>query len=154
MEGGQTKDEGEEEYFYKDKDGLKSKKRKRKEIFFNEYIAYDEIDALLSKKAFCNFKKYTKNGTEDTRARKLVYSIKISNIFRERVNKDQYITLFDPKETPLLNEEYGENFNIAYVYYESKAKEIGPYKTFYESKWKEGKTPFHLSILNNKKKYS
>lgn len=60
-------------------------------------------------------------GTEDTRARKLVYSIRISNIFRERVNKDQYITLFDPKETPLLNEEYGENFNIAYVYYESKS---------------------------------
>ena len=26
MEGGQTKDEGEEEYFYKDKDGLKSQK--------------------------------------------------------------------------------------------------------------------------------
>ena len=60
-------------------------------------------------------------GTEDTRARKLVYSIRISNIFRERVNKDQYITLFDPKETPLLNEEYGENFNIAYIYYESKS---------------------------------
>lgn len=68
LEGGQTKDEGEEEYFYKDKDGLKSKKRKRKEIFFNEYIAYDEIDALLSKKAFCNFKKYTKNGTEEVKS--------------------------------------------------------------------------------------
>ena len=68
LEGGQTKDEGEEEYFYKDKDGLKSKKRKRKEIFFNEYIAYDEIDTLLSKKAFCNFKKYTKNGTEEVKS--------------------------------------------------------------------------------------
>lgn len=68
LEGGQTKDEGEEEYFYKDKDGLKSKKRKRKEIFFNEYIAYDEIDALLSKKAFGNFKKYTKNGTEEVKS--------------------------------------------------------------------------------------
>lgn len=62
LEGGQTNDEGEEEYFYTDKDELKSQKRKRKEIFFNEYIAYDEIDALLSKKALCNFKKYTKNG--------------------------------------------------------------------------------------------
>lgn len=62
LEGGQTNDEGEEEYFYADKDELKSQKRKRKEIFFNEYIAYDEIDALLSKKALCNFKKYTKDG--------------------------------------------------------------------------------------------
>ena len=60
-------------------------------------------------------------GTEDTRARKLVYSIRISNIFRERVNKDGYVTLFDPKETPLLNEEYGEKFNVAYMYYESKS---------------------------------
>lgn len=62
LEGGQTNDEGYEEYFYADKNGLKSQKRKRKEIFFNEYIAYDEIDALLSKKALCNFKKYTKDG--------------------------------------------------------------------------------------------
>lgn len=62
LEGGQTNDEGYEEYFYADKDELKSQKRKRKEIFFNEYIAYDEIDALLSKKAICNFKKYTKDG--------------------------------------------------------------------------------------------
>lgn len=62
LEGGQTNDEGEEEYFYADKDELKSQKRKRKEIFFNEYIAYDEIDTLLSKKALCNFKKYTKDG--------------------------------------------------------------------------------------------
>ncbi len=60
-------------------------------------------------------------GTEDTRARKLVYSIRISNIFRERVNNDDYITLFDPKDTPLLNEEYGEKFNLAYQYYESKS---------------------------------
>lgn len=68
LSGGQTKDEGEEEYFYIDKSGLKSKKRKRKEIFFNEYIAYDEIDALLNKKAFCNFKKYTKKGIEEVKS--------------------------------------------------------------------------------------
>ena len=68
LSGGQTKDEGEEEYFYIDKSGLKSKKRKRKEIFFNKYIAYDEIDALLNKKAFCNFKKYTKNGIEEVKS--------------------------------------------------------------------------------------
>ncbi|WP_028329605.1 ribonucleoside-diphosphate reductase subunit alpha [Brachyspira alvinipulli] len=72
----------------------------------------DVLDLIMLKDA---------GGTEDTRARKLVYSIRISNIFRERVNKDGYITLFDPKETPLLNEEYGEKFNVAYMYYESKS---------------------------------
>ena len=68
LEGGQTKDEGKEEYFYKDNGEIKSKLRERKEIFFNEYIAYDEIDSLLSKKAFCNFKRYTKNGTEEVKS--------------------------------------------------------------------------------------
>ena len=72
----------------------------------------DVLDLIMLKDA---------GGTEDTRARKLVYSIRISNILRERVNKDEYITLFDPKETPLLNEEFGENFNVAYIYYESKS---------------------------------
>ena len=72
----------------------------------------DVLDLIMLKDA---------GGTEDTRARKLVYSIRISNIFRERVNKDGYVTLFDPKETPLLNEEYGEKFNVAYMYYESKS---------------------------------
>lgn len=67
LEGGQTKDDGEEEYYYKDKEEIKSQKRKRKEIFFNEYIAYDEIDSLLSKKALCNFKRFTKNGIEEVK---------------------------------------------------------------------------------------
>ena len=71
----------------------------------------DVLDLIMLKDA---------GGTEDTRARKLVYSIRISNIFRERVNKDEYVTLFDPKETPLLNEEFGEKFDVAYIYYESK----------------------------------
>jgi len=45
LQGGQTKDDA-----------------KRNEIFFNEAIAFDEIDMLLSEKALCNFSKYTKNG--------------------------------------------------------------------------------------------
>ena len=48
LQGGQTEDES-----------------KREEIFFNETIAFNEIDMLLSDKAFCNFSKYTKNGKED-----------------------------------------------------------------------------------------
>lgn len=45
LEGGQTKEE-----------------EKRKEIFWNETLAPDEIDRLLSPKAFTNFKKFDKDG--------------------------------------------------------------------------------------------
>lgn len=67
LEGGQTNDEGEEEYFYADKDELKSQKRKRKEIFFNEYIAYDEIDALLSKKLFVILRNIQKTARRNSK---------------------------------------------------------------------------------------
>ncbi len=45
LEGGQTKDD-----------------QKRKEIFWNETLAPDEIDRLLKPKALTNFKKYDKDG--------------------------------------------------------------------------------------------
>ena len=48
LEGGQTKDD-----------------EKRKEIFFNEVLAKDEINRLLDKKVITNAKKYTKDGTSD-----------------------------------------------------------------------------------------
>ncbi len=47
LEGGQTKEE-----------------EKRKEIFFNEVLAQDEIDRLLDPKVLTNFKRYTINGEE------------------------------------------------------------------------------------------
>lgn len=47
LEGGQTKEE-----------------EKRKEIFFNEVLAQDEIDRLLDPKVLTNFKRYTVNGEE------------------------------------------------------------------------------------------
>lgn len=47
LEGGQTKEE-----------------EKRKEIFFNEVLAQDEIDRLLDPKVMTNFKRYTVNGEE------------------------------------------------------------------------------------------
>ena len=45
LEGGQTKEE-----------------EKRKELFFNEVLAQDEIDRLLDPKVFTNFKRYTPEG--------------------------------------------------------------------------------------------
>lgn len=48
LEGGQTKEE-----------------EKRKEVFFNEILAQDEINRLLDPKVLCNFKRYTVKGNED-----------------------------------------------------------------------------------------
>lgn len=44
--------------------GFKEYKTKRKEIFFNEILAKDEIDRLLERKAFTGWKKYSKTGEE------------------------------------------------------------------------------------------
>ena len=48
LQGGQDKDE-----------------QKRKEIFYNEVIASDEINRMLAPKVFTNAKRYTKNGIEE-----------------------------------------------------------------------------------------
>ncbi len=48
LEGGQSKDD-----------------EKRKEIFFNEVLAKDEINRLLDEKVITNAKKYTKDGLSD-----------------------------------------------------------------------------------------
>ena len=75
LEGGQSTEDGYDFYYEYDekitktdeKNGYKAnsynlKKAKRKEIFFNEVLAKDEIDRLLDEKAFCNFKKYSGGG--------------------------------------------------------------------------------------------
>lgn len=45
--------------------GFEEKSSKRKEIFFNEILAKDEIDRLLDKKALINWKRYNSNGCEN-----------------------------------------------------------------------------------------
>ena len=64
LEGGQKKEDGLDTYFeYDEKTGEYVKKQsKRREVFFNETLAKDEIDSLFSPKAFCNVKKYTTAG--------------------------------------------------------------------------------------------
>ena len=63
LEGGQRK-EDEEDVYYKFDEGKetyienKVKKGKRREVFFNEVLARDEIDNLFSPKAFCKAKRY------------------------------------------------------------------------------------------------
>lgn len=64
LEGGQSTEEGTDTYFeYSDKtEQYEPKEAKRKEVFFNQVLAKDEIDRLLDSKALVNWKKFTKDG--------------------------------------------------------------------------------------------
>ena len=61
LEGGQSTEEGIDTYFeWDEKDQHYTEKQaKRKEIFFNNVLAKDEIDRLLEPKAFTNAKKFS-----------------------------------------------------------------------------------------------
>lgn len=67
LEGGQSSEEGLDTYFeYSEKsEEYEEKKSKRKEIFFNQVLAHDEIDRLFDKKALVNWKRYTKDGEKE-----------------------------------------------------------------------------------------
>ena len=62
--GGQSSEEGMDTYFlYSEKELVyEEKQSERKEIFFNQILASDEVDRLLDEKALVNWKRYTKNG--------------------------------------------------------------------------------------------
>ena len=44
--------------------GMTKEDQKRKEIFFNEILAHDDIDKLFASKVLIDWKRYTKNGEE------------------------------------------------------------------------------------------
>ena len=69
LQGGQSTEEGTDTYFEFDKKTKKyeEKEAKRKEIFFNQVLAKDEIDRLLDEKAFVNWKRYTKDGEQEVK---------------------------------------------------------------------------------------
>lgn len=62
LEGGQRKEDGLDTYYeYDEKKGKYIEKQsKRREVFYNEVLAQDEIDSLFSPKAFCNAKRFEK----------------------------------------------------------------------------------------------
>lgn len=66
LEGGQSSEEGLDIYFeYSEKtEKYEEKKSNRKEIFFNQVLAHDEIDRLFDKKALVNWNRYTKDGEQ------------------------------------------------------------------------------------------
>jgi len=66
LEGGMTKEDAMDVYFkYDAKTGeWKEEKAKRKEIFFNEVLARDEIDRLEESKAFYKWKRFTEKNSQ------------------------------------------------------------------------------------------
>lgn len=60
-------------------------------------------------------------GTEENRARQLKYSVKINDLLIKRVLANQSVTLFDPKDVPLLLDTFGEDFEKKYCEYENKS---------------------------------
>ena len=69
LEGGQSTEEGTDTYFeYSEKaEQYEEKQGKRKEIFFNQVLAHDEIDRLFDHKALTNWKRYTKDGEQEVK---------------------------------------------------------------------------------------
>ena len=68
LNGGQSTEEGDDVYFERNSQPasqLYTKlSTKRKEIFFNQILAFDEIDRLFDKKALSKFTRHTENGIE------------------------------------------------------------------------------------------
>lgn len=69
LEGGQSTEEGEDKYFeYSDKTKeYEEKTAKRKEIFFNQVLAQDEIDRLFDEKALTGWKRFDKSGESEVK---------------------------------------------------------------------------------------
>jgi adenine-specific DNA-methyltransferase len=81
LEGGQSTEEGTDTYFeyeeeknktvkgekVKEEAEYKEKQGKRKEIFFNQVLAHDEIDRLFDHKALTGWKRFTKDGEQEVK---------------------------------------------------------------------------------------
>lgn len=69
LEGGQSTEEGTDTYFEYDEkaEQYEEKQGKRKEIFFNQVLAHDEIDRLFDHKALTNWKRFTKDGEQEVK---------------------------------------------------------------------------------------
>ena len=58
LAGGQSSEEGQDKYYKNVETGYQPVHSKRKEIFFNEVLAADEIDRLRDEKALVNWKRF------------------------------------------------------------------------------------------------
>ncbi|WP_455647864.1 DNA methyltransferase [Lonepinella koalarum] len=62
LSGGQSTEEGTDTVFHLENGEIKQSTQKRQEIFFNQVLAFDEIDRLLDPKAFANAKRINASG--------------------------------------------------------------------------------------------
>ena len=69
---------------------------------------------------FLDLRKNT--GKEERRARDLFLALWVSDLFMERVEKDEMWSLFSPSEVPGLHEVYGQKFNEMYIAAEEAGK--------------------------------
>src|SRR3990167_4146699 len=114
LEGGQSTEEGTDTYFEQDKTGeYQAKTAKRNEIFFNQVLAHDEIDRLLDKKAFVNWKRFTKasgkNG-EDVGEIKGNNLLALHSLESEFTGKVKLIYIDPPYNTGTDSFAYNDNF--------------------------------------------
>ena len=136
LEGGQRKEDGLDTYYeYNEKKGeYEEKQSKRREVFYNEVLAQDEIDSLFSPKAFCNAKRYekgksvnciklnrdaelnTKRGLpEDTISDNLIIKgnnlLALHSLKKEFAGKVKLIYIDPPYNTGSDSFAYNDNFN-------------------------------------------
>ena len=136
LEGGQRKEDGLDTYFEYDdeKKDYIEKTDKRREVFFNETLAKDEIDSLFMPKAFCNVKRYIKKGakvcttfnrdaelnkkrglSEDTITDNLIIKgnnlLALNSLKKEFEGKIKVIYIDPPYNTGSDEFKYNDNFN-------------------------------------------
>jgi ribonucleoside-diphosphate reductase alpha chain len=63
-------------------------------------------------------------GNDEERARDLFYGLWISDLFMQRVEKDEMWSLMTPDECPGLSDSWGEKFNTLYTTYERDNKYV------------------------------
>jgi ribonucleoside-diphosphate reductase alpha chain len=80
-------------------------------VVYFQWWHYDVLDLIVLK---------NNGGTDENRARGLKYAVKLNNIFLDRIEKGEEVTLFDPKDVPELFDVTGEEFEKHYVEYETR----------------------------------
>jgi ribonucleoside-diphosphate reductase alpha chain len=85
---------------------------------FSIYLSPDHADI----EAWLELKRNT--GDESVKARDLFYGLWVSNLFMERVEKNESWSLFCPHQCPGLNDVYGEEYRTLYESYEQQNKAI------------------------------
>lgn len=80
-------------------------------VYFNWW--HMDVDAILSLKS--------NGGTDENRARGLMYAMKVNKFFTDAITNDEEVFLFDPKDTPDLVGKVGAEFVEKYNYYANKS---------------------------------